>query len=297
MRTLRLAFLSGLALELLATLSVAIVAVTIGLRLVGGSLDLRTALLVLILAPEAYLPLRALGSHYHASAEGLAAAQEVFAVLEEPEPHRGRGSVVPGGLELDRVTVRYPDRAEPALTDFSLTVATGEVVVLTGPSGAGKSTVLALLLGFLSPTSGTVRVGGTDLNDVDTTSWLAQVAWLPQSPHLLPGTVADNVGSAVLPSYLDDVSAQTVLGDAGRGVSAGQRQRIALARALARDAPVLLLDEPTAGLDQETEMKVVNRIREAAAGKTTLIVAHRPAVWALADRVVVLDATEAVTVS
>ena len=290
MRSLRLAFLSGLVLELLATLSVALVAVGIGLRLVGGSLDLRTALLVLILAPEAYLPLRALGSHYHASAEGLAAAQQVFAVLETPVPRRGvAGAPASSVLELDQVTVRYPDRDAPALADFSLTVEPGEVVVLTGPSGAGKSTVLAVLLGFTAPSSGEVRVGGTDLSGIDAEAWLAQVAWLPQSPNLLPGTVADNVGSATLPSYLDDVDAGTELTDAGRGVSAGQRQRIALARALARDAPILLLDEPTAHLDGQTEARVVEAIRKAAVGRTTLIVAHRPAVLALADRIVVLD--------
>jgi thiol reductant ABC exporter CydD subunit len=289
MRSLRLAFLSGLVLELLATLSVALVAVGIGLRLVGGSLDLRTALLLLILAPEAYLPLRALGSHYHASAEGLAAAQEVFAVLETSERPRGAAMPGPGALELVGVTVRYPDRDTCVLADFSLTVAPGEVVVLTGASGAGKSTVLALLLGFTAPASGTVRVGGTDLSDIDADAWLARVAWLPQSPHLVPGTVAENVGATTLPSYLDDCRADTELADAGRGVSAGQRQRIALARALARDAPVLLLDEPTAHLDSATEARVVEAIRVAAAGRTTLIVAHRPAVLALADRIVALD--------
>ena len=289
MRSLRLAFLSGLALELLSTLSVALVAVGIGLRLVGGSLDLRTALLVLILAPEAYLPLRALGSHYHASAEGLAAANEVLAIMQTPAPRRGTAMPVPGGLELERVSLRYPDRDTPVLTDFSLTVAPGEVVVLTGPSGAGKSTVLALLLGFLTPTSGSVRVGGTDLADLDADAWWARVTWLPQSPHLMSGTVADNVGSAALPAYLDDVCPQTTLADAGRGVSAGQRQRIALARALARDTPVLLLDEPTAHLDERVEARAVEAIRKAAAGRTTLIVAHRPALLAVADRAVALD--------
>ena len=289
MRSLRLAFLSGLVLELLATLSVALVAVGVGLRLVGGSLDLRTALLVLILAPEAYLPLRALGSHYHASAEGLAAAQEVFAVVQTPVPRRGQRRPIAGALELDRVVVRYPDRGAAALAEFTLTVAPGEVVALTGPSGTGKSTVLALLLGFVTPTSGTVRVGGTDLSELDADAWLARVAWLPQSPQLWTGTVADNVGTATLPPFLDDVPAGTELAEAGRGVSAGQRQRIALARALARDSPVLLLDEPTAHLDEENQARVVAAIRRATAGRTTLIVAHRPAVLALADRVVVLD--------
>jgi thiol reductant ABC exporter CydD subunit len=287
MRTLRLAFISGLVLELLATLSVALVAVGVGLRLVGGSLDLRTALLVLILAPEAYLPLRALSNHYHASAEGLAAAEQVFGVVETPVPVRGRTVPVPGALSLDRVWVRYSDRHSPALAEFSLSVNPGEVVVLTGPSGAGKSTILALLLGFVEPESGTVRVSGTDLSDVDIDAWRRCVAWLPQVPRLIAGTVAANVGGAP-PSFVGDLIDREI-GEDGRGLSAGQRQRVALARALARDAPVLLLDEPTASLDDQTESEVIAAIKEATAGRTMLIVAHRPALLALADRVVVVE--------
>jgi ATP-binding cassette, subfamily C, bacterial CydD len=287
MRTLRLAFVSGLVLELLATLSVALVAVGVGLRLVGGSLDLRTALLVLILAPEAYLPLRALSNHYHASAEGMAAAQQVFSVVETPMPARGDVIPVPGTLRLDRVCVRYPDRERPALDDFSLTVNPGEVVVLTGPSGVGKSTVLALLLGFVEPETGTVRVSGTELSYVDIDAWRRCVAWLPQAPRLLGGTVASNVDGP-LPSFVDSISDREI-GEDGQGLSAGQRQRVALARALARDAPVLLLDEPTASLDEETEAEIVAAIKEATAGRTALIVAHRPALLTLADRVVTIE--------
>jgi thiol reductant ABC exporter CydD subunit len=290
MRTLRLAFLSGLVLDLLATLSVALVAVGIGLRLVAGSLDLRTGLLVLLLAPEAYLPLRTLGAHYHASAEGRAAADEVFAVLDQPVVPVERGTA---GLELAGVTVRYPGRDQPALADFSLSVAPGEVVALTGPSGCGKSTVLALLLGFVAPAAGQVSVPG-------------EIAWMPQAPYLFAGTVAENLrlGSpaasagavtraveragagevvAALPHELD-----TPIGDGGRGLSAGQRQRIALARALVRDAPVLLLDEPTANLDEATESTVVSALADVVRGRTVVLVAHRPAVLALADRVVTL---------
>jgi len=303
MRTLRLAFLSGLVLELLATISVALVAVGIGLRLVGGSLDLRTALLVLILAPEAYLPLRALGSHYHASVEGLAAAGEVFAVLEQPPPASGVECAVPADttIVLDGLSVRYPGRDTAALTDFSLTLAPGDVVALTGPSGAGKSTVLAVLLGFATPTSGSVRIGPHDLSDVGMDAWRGRVAWLPQAPHLVAGSVADNVRLGrpdaddaavrlVAESLVDELpdGIDTVVGDGGRGVSAGQRQRIALARALVREAPVLLLDEPTANLDAKAEARVASAIRRAAAGRTVLLVAHRPAMLALADRVVVL---------
>jgi ATP-binding cassette subfamily C protein CydCD len=302
MRVLRVTFLSGLVLELLATLSVALVAVSIGLRLVGGSLDLRTGLLVLILAPEAYLPLRALGSHYHASVEGLAAAEEVFAVLETEAPARGR--VMPDGLPLvlEEVSVSYPGRETPALADFSLRLSPGEVVGLTGPSGAGKSTVLALLLGFVAPTAGRVRVGSVDLSDVDLDAWRARVAWLPQAPYLVAGTVGENIRlarpdaseaavRAAAASLVDELpnGLATLVGDGGQGVSAGQRQRIALARALLRDAPVLLLDEPTASLDGATEAVVADAVRRAAAGRTVLLVAHRPAMLAVADRVVTLD--------
>jgi ABC-type multidrug transport system fused ATPase/permease subunit len=190
-------------------------------------------------------------------------------------------------LTLDRVCVRYPDRDSPALVDFSLTVNPGEVVVLTGPSGVGKSTVLALLLGFVEPDSGAVRVSDVSLSDVDIDEWRRCVAWLPQAPRLLAGTVASNVDGP-LPSSVDDIGGVEIDED-GWGLSAGQRQRVALARALARDAPVLLLDEPTASLDEQTEAEIVAALKEAAVGRTVLIVAHRPALLALADRVVALE--------
>jgi ABC-type multidrug transport system fused ATPase/permease subunit len=211
----------------------------------------------------------------------------VFAVVETPSPVRGNAAPTPGSLNLDRVYVRYPDRDSPALVDFSLTVSPGEVVVLTGPSGVGKSTVLALLLGFVEPDSGTVRVSDVALSDVDKEVWRQRVAWLPQAPRLLAGSVASNVDGP-LPSFVDDI-AGVQIGEDGRGLSAGQRQRVALARALARDAPVLLLDEPTASLDEQTEAEMVAAIKQAAAGRTVLIVAHRPALLALADRVVALE--------
>jgi ATP-binding cassette subfamily C protein CydD len=294
MGTLRLAFLSSLVLELLATLSVALVAVGIGLRLLDGALDLRTALLVLILAPEAYLPLRQVGTHYHAAAEGLAAAEEVFAVLETPLPPHGTRTDIPAGpLVVSAVTVSFPDRAGPVLDRFSLTVAPGEVVALTGPSGCGKSTVLHALLGFVPLSSGSVRLGGVDLADADPDAWRRRIAWVPQRPYLFAGTVAENItmrGSAD-PSGAAraaglDLPLSTVVGDGGAGLSAGQRQRVALARALLRDAPVLLLDEPTANLDAGTEAGIVENLRRAAAGRTVVLAAHRPALLSLADRVV-----------
>ncbi|MFF5283229.1 thiol reductant ABC exporter subunit CydD [Streptomyces sp. NPDC013171] len=306
MRTLRIAFISSFALELLSTLSVALVAVTIGMRLVHGELDLYTGLVILVLAPEAYLPLRQVGAQYHAAAEGLAAAEEIFEVLEAPVRGAGTGAVPASvRVELDRVTVRHAGRAEPSLDAATLTVEPGETVALVGPSGAGKSTLLDVVLGFAVPQEGgSVRVGGVDLGSLDLEEWRSRIAWVPQRPYLFAGTVAENVrlarpdaSDSAVREALRDAGAdgfvaglprgiETVLGEDGAGLSAGQRQRLALARAFLADRPVLLLDEPTAALDGVTEAGVVEAVRRLAAGRTVLLVVHRPALLAVADRVV-----------
>ncbi|MGW4730068.1 thiol reductant ABC exporter subunit CydD [Streptomyces shenzhenensis] len=304
MRTLRIAFLSSFALELLATLSVALVAVTIGMRLVHGDMDLYIGLVILVLAPEAYLPLRQVGAQFHAAAEGLAAAEEIFAVLETPLPEAGKGAVPSGALAFEGVTVRYPGRSADAVTDASFTVEPGETVALVGPSGAGKTTLLNVLLGFVRPTEGRVRIGGADLADIDPEQWRSRIAWVPQRPHLYAGTIAENVrlarpdaddvavrcalrdaGALEFVDALPD-GAATLLGEDGAGLSAGQRQRLALARAFLADRPVLLLDEPTAALDGATEAEVVAAARRLAVGRTVLLVVHRPALLSVADRVV-----------
>lgn len=307
MRTLRIAFLSSFALELLATLSVALVAVTIGMRLVHGELDLYTGLVILILAPEAYLPLRQVGAQYHAAAEGLAAAEEIFEVLETPAPVPGGAAGVPAGgqrIAFDGVEVRYEGRSTSSPGPVSFVVEPGECVALTGPSGAGKSTLLGVLLGFVTPTAGRVRIGDADLATLSPEQWRERVAWVPQRPHLFAGTIAENVRLA-RPEASDEAvdealrdagawefvsalpqGARTPLGEGGVGLSAGQRQRLALARAFLADRPVLLLDEPTAALDGETEAAVVEAVRRLAVGRTVLLVVHRPALLAVADRVV-----------
>ncbi|MEU2342161.1 thiol reductant ABC exporter subunit CydD [Streptomyces sp. NPDC013082] len=308
LKTLRIAFLSSFALELLATLSVALVAVTIGMRLVHGELDLYTGLVVLILAPEAYLPIRQVGAQYHAAAEGLSAAEEIFAVLET-DPVAGGSQGVPQQLrlELDGVTVRHRGRTEPSLDAASLVVEPGETVALTGPSGVGKSTLLSVVLGFTVPDQGRVRVGGTELSALSQDRWRGQIAWVPQRPHLFAGTIAENVrlarpeaDDAAVMSALREAGAydfvaalpdgaDTPLGEDGAGLSAGQRQRLALARAFLADRPLLLLDEPTASLDGETEAGIVDAVRRLAEGRTVLLVVHRPALLSVADRVVALE--------
>ncbi|MCZ7459282.1 thiol reductant ABC exporter subunit CydD [Streptomyces sp. WMMC940] len=321
LRTLRIAFLSSFALELLSTLSVALVAVGIGMRLVHGDLDLHTGLVVLILAPEAYLPLRQVGAQYHAAAEGLSAAEEIFRVLETPV-RAGGAAPVPGArgvrLELDSVTVRHEGRAVPSPAGASLTVEDGETVALVGPSGVGKSTLLDVVLGFVAPDEGTVRVGvpgksPVDLASLDRVAWHRQIAWVPQRPYLFAGTIAENVRLArheaddaeVLAALreagaADFVAAlpegmETALGEDGAGLSAGQRQRIALARAFLADRPLLLLDEPTAALDGETEAGIVDAVRRLARGRTVLLVVHRPALLSVADRVVELRPAQRVS--
>ncbi|WP_405830972.1 thiol reductant ABC exporter subunit CydD [Streptomyces sp. NBC_00105] len=312
MRTLRIAFLSSFALELLATLSVALVAVTIGMRMVHGELDLYTGLVILILAPEAYLPLRQVGAQYHAAAEGLAAAEEIFEILETPATGPAGTAELPGGaplrIEIDGVAVRYEGRGEDSPGPVSLTVAPGQCVALTGPSGAGKSTLLQVLLGFVTPTAGRVRVAGVDLAELSPEHWRERIAWVPQRPHLFAGTIAENVrlartgaSDSEVATALKDAGAwefvtalprgaQTLLGEGGVGLSAGQRQRLALARAFLADRPVLLLDEPTAALDGETEAGIVDAVRRLSAGRTVLLVVHRPALLAVADRVVPMAA-------
>ncbi len=307
MRTLRIAFLSSFALELLATISVALVAVTIGMRLVHGEMDLYIGLVILVLAPEAYLPLRQVGAQYHAAAEGLSAAEEIFAVLQTPVPASGTAAVPAGALRFEGVTVRYPGRSADAVSEVSFAVEPGETVALVGPSGAGKSTLLHALLGFVQPAEGRVLLGGVDLTEVDLEQWRSRIAWVPQRPHLYAGTIAENVRlarpdaddtdvrqalrDAGALEFVDALSqgVDTVLGEDGAGLSAGQRQRLALARAFLADRPVLLLDEPTAALDGATEGQVVEAVRRLAVGRTVLLVVHRPALLGVADRVVRLE--------
>ena len=292
--TLKVAFASSAVLELVATLSVALVAVLVGLRLATGGLDLETALVVLLLAPEAYWPLRRVGAEFHAAAEGTATFEAADALLREAPVAVPRDG---DAMAVEDLVVRYPDRDVPALDGVSATFPSRGLTAVTGPSGCGKSTLLAVLLGRLSPTAGTVTTPAAD-----------RIAWVPQRPWLMPASVRDNVRLgrpdatdaevwaaleqvrlahhvATLPGGLD-----TVLAEDGASFSAGERARLALARVVVSDRPWVLLDEPTAHLDEETEQVVAETLVRLAVDRAVVVVAHRPSLVALADHVVVLPA-------
>jgi ATP-binding cassette, subfamily C, bacterial CydD len=311
MATLRVGFLSGSVLELAATLGVALVAVTVGVRLAGGSLGLQAGLTVLVLAPELYLPLRQLAAQFHASADGLAVAERMLELLEAPPAVAAAGRLVPptpreARVRFEAVSFAYPSRPRLVLDELDLQLLPGETVALVGPSGAGKTTVASLLLRFAEPTSGRVTVGGIDLAECRTELWRRLIAWVPQRPTLFRGSVLENIrlGDAgasdravreaamlagadrfiqLLPSGYE-----TLVGDGGRPLSAGERRRIALARAFVRDAPFVILDEPTADLDGRSADVVAEAVERLRAGRTVLLIAHRPELVEHADRVVVL---------
>ncbi|MGU3584456.1 thiol reductant ABC exporter subunit CydD [Rhodococcus sp. C26F] len=320
MSALRVAFLSGTVLEFLATLSVALVAVSIGMRLVYGSMPLEAGIIALILAPEAYLPLRTVGNKFHAAEDGMAAADKAFAVLDSrPDAASSRRAssrristdtadanrVATCEIAFDGVSVPGRDGCAPHRLDAIC--RPGTITAFTGANGAGKSTALLALLGLAEPSEGTVTVDGRPVAGDE--NWWSQVAWLPQRPVLLPGTLADNLrltGVDPETTELDDVCAatgfdsvlaelpdgwETVVGAGGTGLSLGQRQRLALTRTLSSPRPVLLLDEPTAHLDEDTEATVLDTLRGlAAAGRTVVVVAHRPTLLAIADEVVTVHA-------
>ncbi len=319
MSVLRISFLSSLVLELLASLSVAIIAVAIGLRLVEGTMTLTAGLTVLILAPEVYLPVRQVGLHFHAASDGVAAAQRMMDLLDgdEPTAPRTRAPSMHGTtIRVRELGVRFADRT--ALEPVSLQIEPGRITAIVGPSGCGKSTLFAVLLGEVraagADLTGTVELVAadgsvTDLAAVEPSSWLSQVGWVPQRPTLLPGTVADNVrfgrhdvldpevAAALAAAGLDPATLPdglfTAISEVG-GVSMGQARRIGLARALLRRPALLLLDEPSAALDTATESEVVGTLRRLRdQGSTVVVVTHRAAVIEAADDVLALTGVPA----
>jgi ATP-binding cassette, subfamily C, bacterial CydD len=314
MSTLRVAFLSALVLELAAAVATALVAVEVGLRLLYGHMEYETALVVLLLTPEAYLPLRSISAQFHASMEGVAAAGRVLDILETspagaPARPGRRGAGVDlraAEIRLAGVTVTFPGGRRPALQDVNLTIRPGERIVVTGPSGAGKSSLLALLLRFIEPSAGTIEAGGTGAAAIDVEAWRGQLAWVPQQPHFFPGSVAGNIAlgrrgappgeirrAARLAGAAEFIEAwpggyDTPLGEHARRLSSGQRQKIALARAFLRDAPLLLLDEPTAHLDPASARQIGEAVEAVPAGRTVIVVSHGQG-WLAGGRVIGLS--------
>jgi thiol reductant ABC exporter CydD subunit len=311
MRTLRAAFLSGAVLELAATLGIALVAVVVGVSLAEGNVGFEAALTVLVLAPELYLPLRNLAAQFHASADGAAVAARMLDLAEAATvASDGALASDPAAatITFERVSFRYPAGDRDALGAVDLELRPGQIVALVGASGGGKSTLAALLLRFAEPTSGRILVGMDDLADLDAAAWRRSIAYVPQRPTLFRGTIADNVRlgdasaddarvreAARLAGAHDFVSGlpdgyATHVGDGGRTLSAGERRRIALARTFLRDAPIVILDEPTADLDDASAELVLEAIERLRVDRTVLLIAHRPELAALADRVVAVDA-------
>lgn len=312
MGALRIGFLSSLVLELLAMIGVAMVATAIGIQLVGGHLELVAGLTVLLLAPELYMPLRQLGAQFHASADGMAAAERIFEVIDRPPAVRSPDDPVatPDPIRrpvaMEGISFAWPGR-ERVLESVDLELRPGETVALVGPSGGGKSTLATLLLRLAEPESGRITCGGVDLAEVEPREWRRQITWVPQRPTIFAGTLAENlrlfnrdasdheITEAVASGALGELVAglpeglETKVGEGGRRLSAGQAQRIALARALLSEAPLLILDEPTAHLDRETELELAAAISDAARGRTALIISHREQPIARADRTLHLD--------
>lgn len=311
MSVLRIAFLSSLALEFFATVSIALVAVLIGFRLLYGQMSFYSGFFVLLLAPEFYLPLRQLGVHYHARMEAIGAAERMSAVLGTTLDQGALSGTAKPDIDRPRITFQNVghcyEPGRPALDAIDIDVSPGERIALVGPSGAGKTTMLNLLLGFLTPTSGSILIDGVDLRSIEPAHWRRYISYVPQRPTLFVGSVADNIRLARPSASLAEVlraarlalaaefierlpaGYDTTVRERGAGLSGGQIQRLAIARALLADAPVVLLDEPTAHLDRASEQAVRSAIDGLTHGRTSFTIAHR--LWTLerADRILVLD--------
>ena len=311
---LRITFLSALALELLATLSTAIIAVEIGFRLLYAKMDFQPALFLLILAPEFYMPLRALGARFHAGMSGTTAAKCIYEILDTPIEIRATDSqfLIPdskiSNIELSNISFTYPNESAPALDHINIQINAGQHTALVGPSGAGKTTLVNLLLGFTQPTSGQIIRHYTSGNSNHSLPALAQIAWVPQKPYLFHDTLAANIRlgksnatdeqvisaarSAHLYEFIESLPQkyETVIGEGGARLSSGQAQRLALARAFLKDAPILILDEPTSSLDPETESLLEESTHQLMEGRTVLIIAHRLNTIFQSDRIIVIEA-------
>lgn len=313
LKVLRLAFLSALVLELVATLSVALVAVTIGLRLLDQGITFFTAFFLLLLAPEFYLPLRQLGTAFHASMSGTTAADRIYQVLKTPADNIDEDIKAMCfdkqqtiGLAFKSVAFAY-DAKRPILNNLNFTIKAGEHVAIVGASGAGKTTIFNLLLKFIEPQSGDILVNQIPLAGIKQQDWLKNITYVPQSPHIFAQTVAENIAlsnhTATLADIQDAAKAamahefiealplgyQTKLGEGGHKLSGGQMRRIAIARTFLQNASLIILDEATAGLDVNTEADITRALATLTQGKTTITIAHRLRSVENADKVIVMD--------
>jgi ATP-binding cassette subfamily C protein CydD len=311
MAVLRVAFLSSLVLEFMATVSIAMVAVFIGFRLLYGDIHYLPGFFVLLLAPEFYLPLRNMGTQYHARMEAVGASEQIVKLLNTPLPETPAGertlpADAPLEIRFEHVGFAY-DPGRPVLADIDFTLAHGERLALVGPSGAGKTTLSQLLLGFIRPQSGRLSINGIDLHELSENAWLSQVAWLPQRPTLFHGSLLDNIRlgrpdadpeavrqAAELANAADFIERlpqgyDTLVGDRGQGLSGGEIQRIALARAFLKDARLVVLDEASASLDPETEALITESVERLARNRAMLVIAHRLETIRRADRILVLN--------
>lgn len=312
MKVLRVAFLSSLMLEFLATIAIAMIAVYIGFRLYYGEMDFLPGLFALLLAPEFYLPLRNMGTQYHARMEAIGAAEQVVALFDQPvrelagQESGGKSVGALSQVILDQVSFTY-DAKQAVLEDISGTLVPGQRIALVGASGAGKTTISQLLLGFLQPTGGRITVNGVDLQAIAADEWLTRIAWLSQRPTLFHGSIADNirlgrpeadmaavrhaVSQANAASFIEKLPQgyDTPVGDGGQGFSGGEIQRIALARAFLKEAELVVLDEASASLDPGTEALITEATARLAQGRITLVIAHRLATVRDADCIWVLD--------
>ncbi|MGA2453447.1 MAG: thiol reductant ABC exporter subunit CydD [Solirubrobacteraceae bacterium] len=309
MSTLRIAFLSALVLELCAMIGTALVAATIGVQLVDGALGLQAGLTVLLLAPELYAPLRLVGQQFHASTDASNASALLFAALDAPSsiarPSNPAAMPDPAlaAVRFEGVSYEYPQRPGRVLSDFELELEPGAITALIGPSGSGKSTLARLLMRLDDPSSGRITCAGVDLRELDPERWRAQIAWVPQRPTLFTGTVAENIAlyapdatraqiaraarAVGAEQLIDELPAglDTPIGDGGRRLSAGQSQRLGLARAFLANRPLLVLDEPTAHLDEDSALALAGAIERLARGRTTLLIVHDPVLSEIAGHV------------
>jgi ATP-binding cassette, subfamily C, bacterial CydD len=312
MKVLRYAFLSGFVLEFMTAAAIALVAVTLGVRVISGSMPFEEAFVVLLLAPEFYKPLRELGAHRHAGMEGSAAAGRIFEILNTPAPTRsGPKTANPfsGGLrvEFSGVGYAYPESDRAALSSLDLTLEAGTRTALVGRSGSGKSTLVNLLMRFVEPEEGSIRANGVEITDLPAELWRESVALVPQRPHLFYGSVLENIRLARPGASREEVEKaaelaraaefirhlpdgyETRIGERGTRLSGGEAQRVAIARAFLKDAPVLVMDEPTSSLDPESERLIRASLELLATDRTVLVVAHRLNTVYGADRIAVLD--------